>query len=169
METFWQRGYHGTSMRDLVRAMEISPQSIYDTFGGKRVLFLKSLERYERQASEKVKTILEQDDAGHQGIVALIALWQDQASQRPFKGCLIQRAAAEVGGEWLQVADLARNHYITLAQSIASRLNFGESQAQTVAQHLVAVCQGMIALANAGVSPSVIQSLARSAVGLLDP
>ncbi len=45
-ELFCVKGYNGTSMDDLVQTTGLSRSSIYDTFGDKHGLFLKTLELY---------------------------------------------------------------------------------------------------------------------------
>ena len=42
---FAAAGYGGTTMEELSRATGLGKQSIYNTFGGKRDLFLRALER----------------------------------------------------------------------------------------------------------------------------
>ena len=46
IECFWHRGYEATSVRDLAAAMGISGPSLYNTYGDKRALFKRALERY---------------------------------------------------------------------------------------------------------------------------
>lgn len=46
MHLFWRRGYEASSLTELLSAMRISRQSLYDTFGDKRRLFLAALDRY---------------------------------------------------------------------------------------------------------------------------
>jgi len=46
MRLFWERGYEGTSMADLTKAMRLSPPSIYAAFGGKKSLFELAAKRY---------------------------------------------------------------------------------------------------------------------------
>lgn len=43
---FWQRGYEGTSLSALTKAMGINVPSLYAAFGNKEMLFKKALERY---------------------------------------------------------------------------------------------------------------------------
>ena len=43
---FCDRGYEGTSTEALLGEMGISRQSLYDTFGDKRRLYLEALQRY---------------------------------------------------------------------------------------------------------------------------
>ena len=49
MSVFWAKGYAATSTDDLLRAMTIGRQSMYDTFGDKRRLYVEALERYSRR------------------------------------------------------------------------------------------------------------------------
>ena len=46
MQVFWHKGYEATSMEDLLSAMDLNRGSLYDTFGDKRQLFLKVMDRY---------------------------------------------------------------------------------------------------------------------------
>ena len=46
MRLFWKQGYEKTSMKDLVANMGVHKGSLYDTFGDKRSLYLKTLDRY---------------------------------------------------------------------------------------------------------------------------
>ncbi len=46
METFWLKGYDGTSLDDLTAAMGINRPSLYATFGCKRELFEQALDHY---------------------------------------------------------------------------------------------------------------------------
>src|SRR5258708_11103034 len=54
ISAFSQKGFAATSTDELMRAMEVGRQSMYDTFGDKRALFLKALEVY---VSENVRAM----------------------------------------------------------------------------------------------------------------
>lgn len=45
-QVFWEKGYHATSMQDLVNATGLNPGSLYNTFGNKHDLFLLCLNNY---------------------------------------------------------------------------------------------------------------------------
>src|SRR5258707_15255888 len=47
MDVFWQQGYEPTSPDDLIRAIGIGRQSMYDKFGDKHQLYLEALRLYE--------------------------------------------------------------------------------------------------------------------------
>src|SRR5579859_7267292 len=46
LHVFWRKGYEGTSLSDLTRAMGINRPSLYAAFGNKEELFRKALDRY---------------------------------------------------------------------------------------------------------------------------
>lgn len=60
-DTFWKRGYAGTSLDDLAAATGMNRPSLYAAFGDKRSLYLKTLERYRDQARAKSKELLADD------------------------------------------------------------------------------------------------------------
>jgi AcrR family transcriptional regulator len=60
-ETFWKRGYAGTSLDELAAATGMNRPSLYAAFGDKRSLYLKTLERYRDQARVKSKELLADD------------------------------------------------------------------------------------------------------------
>ncbi len=46
MRIFWEKGYEGTSLKDLESALSMKPGSIYAAFKSKENLFLLAMERY---------------------------------------------------------------------------------------------------------------------------
>ncbi len=48
---FWQKGYDGTSMADLVQATGMAKPGLYSTFGDKETLYAKALDKYFSEGS----------------------------------------------------------------------------------------------------------------------
>jgi AcrR family transcriptional regulator len=46
LQVFWRKGYEGTPLSDLTKAMRINRPSLYAAFGDKEALFRKVLDRY---------------------------------------------------------------------------------------------------------------------------
>ncbi|MBB5711853.1 AcrR family transcriptional regulator [Sphingomonas xinjiangensis] len=46
---FWERGYEGTSLSDILAATNLTKSSLYLVFGSKESLFPRALERYDRE------------------------------------------------------------------------------------------------------------------------
>ena len=55
VNAFWDSGFERTSLDDLMSKMRLGRQSLYDTFGDKRTLYLRALDEYRTvtQASTK--------------------------------------------------------------------------------------------------------------------
>ena len=72
MHLFWKKGYHATSMQDLVEAMGINRSSIYNTFGDKFALYLESLKRYQSKESSQAHHYLLQSQSPLEAITKFI-------------------------------------------------------------------------------------------------
>src|SRR6202030_3262348 len=46
LQVFWRKGYEGTSLSDLTKAVGVNRPSLYAAFGDKKALFRKALDRY---------------------------------------------------------------------------------------------------------------------------
>lgn len=46
LQVFWRKGYEGTSLSDLTKAVGVNRPSLYAAFGDKETLFRKALDRY---------------------------------------------------------------------------------------------------------------------------
>ncbi|MGH9747596.1 MAG: TetR/AcrR family transcriptional regulator [Candidatus Acidiferrales bacterium] len=63
LAVFWRKGYEGTAMSDLTRAMRINRPSIYAAFGNKEQLFRKVLDRYTAGPAAYVRQALNEPTA----------------------------------------------------------------------------------------------------------
>ncbi|MBC1428683.1 TetR/AcrR family transcriptional regulator [Listeria seeligeri] len=95
MHIFWEKGYEKTSMQDLVDHMGIHRRSIYDTFGDKHELFLKSLDCYEFRLNQIIKQQVKQDMTIKEKLETLFLSVSSVNNESP-KGCLIVNSAAEL-------------------------------------------------------------------------
>lgn len=60
MAVFWAKGYHDTSIRDLVDATGVNYYGLYSTFDDKHGLFLAALDRYRDTVTRQILAILDQ-------------------------------------------------------------------------------------------------------------
>ena len=97
---FWHKGYNGTSMQDLVDGLGISRSSIYDTYGDKHALFVKTLQRYEESVYEKVVEIVNQTAPAKEIIKQLLNfITSELLNDEQHKGCFLVNAAIEVADQ----------------------------------------------------------------------
>jgi TetR/AcrR family transcriptional repressor of nem operon len=80
---FWAKGYASSSTEDLLAAMNIGRQSLYNAFGDKRKLYLEALERYQRERSASHLERLNSSASPLSGIEALLLGWSDPVLWTP--------------------------------------------------------------------------------------
>lgn len=98
-EVFWRRGYNATSVRDLGEALQLSPSSLYRTFGDKHQLFLRALDRYREEESTGGRRRFRASRPTVADLVrsvTAIALGPDAETDDPI-GCFAVNTAAELG------------------------------------------------------------------------
>jgi TetR/AcrR family transcriptional repressor of nem operon len=94
---FWRKGYNGTSMQDLVDGLGISRSSLYDTYGDKHTLFLKSLENYKKTVSGKMEAIIGGAKSARDAVRELLEfIIGELLNDEEHKGCFLVNAAVEV-------------------------------------------------------------------------
>jgi TetR/AcrR family transcriptional repressor of nem operon len=99
MELFWAKGFHGTSMQDLVDNLGVNRQSLYDTFGGKHELFEAALERYRDLQSFPIRRALEQDGPVGEVLRGLFDGLITALIESDGKGCLMVNSTTELASQ----------------------------------------------------------------------
>jgi TetR/AcrR family transcriptional repressor of nem operon len=123
MHLFWTKGYEGTSLSDLESALGVGRQSLYNAFGDKRQLFLASLDRYRRRASEALVALA----SGSKGIDAIRAYFHASvdmlAGHGDHRGCFVARSLVDHGQHDPEVAQRCNvsNRHIQDSLAIALR------------------------------------------------
>jgi TetR/AcrR family transcriptional regulator, transcriptional repressor for nem operon len=96
MEVFGHYGYEGTSLQNLTDGLGIGRQSLYDTYGSKRDLFLAAVKHYVNEKTEAVVTHLERSSSVKQAITDIFhqvaAVLKDEAR---CKECFIMHSAID--------------------------------------------------------------------------
>jgi len=97
MEIFWSKGYGATSLDDLCEVTGLSRSSLYATFGSKRDLLLRSVERYVRQRNPQIAAALARPLPIRDAFAALAGELIDQIIAGPGRrGCFLGNCAAEL-------------------------------------------------------------------------
>jgi TetR/AcrR family transcriptional repressor of nem operon len=97
METFWSKGYEATSLDDLCEVTGLSRSSLYATFGSKRNLLLRSVDRYVEQRNPRLAAVLAQPVPVRDAFAALARQFIDQIVAGPGRrGCFLGNCAAEL-------------------------------------------------------------------------
>jgi TetR/AcrR family transcriptional regulator, transcriptional repressor for nem operon len=93
MDLFWERGYEGASMDDIVRASGIGRQSLYNEFGGKREIYLAALDRFAATDGGALFPLIERDGPIRKVLRELLENVIDVTIEdRDGKGCMLLNA-----------------------------------------------------------------------------
>ncbi len=97
MRVFWEKGYEGTSIGDLTRAMGINRSSLYTIFGDKEALFQQVLQRYQEGPMLYLQKALQEPTARR--VIEFLLKGAADLLTNPSnpKGCLTTQAALAVG------------------------------------------------------------------------
>jgi TetR/AcrR family transcriptional repressor of nem operon len=147
MLVFWQKGYHDTSMQDLVDATRLNRSSIYNSFGDKLSLYQETLNVYVRETQAQFAVALGQSTSA---LHALHAVFEDCLPQRPAgtQGCMHLQCKATMYHEpgikrWLEQSQEQTLHtfeqLITLGQEEGS-INKNQT-ARDYALHVVNILE----------------------------
>ena len=167
VELFWQRGYEGASMTMLLEAMEISRQSLYDTFGDKHKLFLAALDRYVGNLHVELRRLLGSEDSGRAGIRAVFDMVGRVVLDRPeHRSCMMANAALELGQHDADVRGRVAGHLAQVEELFHGALErdrmaggiAGDRDIRAAARCLVNAIHGLGVLGRGGVSRSVIDA-----------
>lgn len=95
-DLLWSKGYEATSLDDLCEATGLSRSSLYATFGSKRNLLLRSVDRYVERRTPSIAAILAQGPV-RDAFAALLRQFIDQiVAGSGRRGCFIGNCAAEL-------------------------------------------------------------------------
>lgn len=93
---FWEKGYEATSLTELVKAMGISRQSMYNTFGNKHALFLQCLEFYIHEHYKKMKADFTAPIHAEEKLNNMLSMMAEFFTCPNSKGCFTSFAIQEM-------------------------------------------------------------------------
>lgn len=121
MDVFWSRGYHGTSLPDLLGATELSRGSLYAAFGDKRALFLLALDRYIADGLTRLDLELGSRGTALAGIRACMAGYVKRTGgAHGRRGCLLVATTMELTAHDPEVAHRIRRFFKAMETRLAA-------------------------------------------------
>jgi TetR/AcrR family transcriptional repressor of nem operon len=177
-DLFWRQGYKATSVRDLVEATGVAESSLYNSFGGKRGLFLQAIRRYRTFLDGFLKR-LQQYDPPIEGIRWFFGtIATGLAKQRDFRGCLITNTTIELAPHDVEIQAELRSIYQDVEDTFAKVLRKARTRGEFASRHsttamaryLTQNLEGMRVLAKSNPGPRALRGMADTTLSLLfDP
>jgi TetR/AcrR family transcriptional regulator, transcriptional repressor for nem operon len=169
---FCEKGYAAASTDELMRAMKISRQSMYDTFGDKRHLYLEAYQRYVADSVDEQIGCLEKSSSPIDGIEKMLLTFATRTERDGIVGCMGVNAICEFGRSDPEVTSLGDAEGTRFIVALEQALRQAKSKKEisktlkesAAAQFLQATLSGMKVAAKAGADTEALKSIAHFAL-----
>lgn len=179
VELFWSRGYYASSMKDIEKALDMRPGSLYATFGSKSGLFAEALEAYASRAGDGFRQIIEGSPSVVDGLKRYLRSFARPCSldaQAPAQACMLIKTLLEVNAEdtalLTQVKTMLATIELGLCEVLVQAKAMGELRADVECPRLARLLQaqiiGLRAFAERNVPDAQIAALADDMASMID-
>jgi TetR/AcrR family transcriptional regulator, transcriptional repressor for nem operon len=169
---FSEKGYDGTSTQDLCAAMKIGRQSFYDTFTGKREIFLAALRRYVEQRTLESASALAQAPSAFAGLETLLYSVANEPAKVRLRGCMGVGAMCDLGISDPEVQAIGEEGSARVLAQLVDTVRRAKKEGSVArgvdeadaAALIQTTLIGMRVLAKSGAPPALLRSAAKSAL-----
>lgn len=176
MLAFWQHGYEGTSMADLVAATGLASARLYAAFGSKEGLFREAVERYEEGDGAFAEHALQSADVREAVEKMLLEAVSTYTRRGRPQGCMVVSAATNYAADNEDVMRWLASHRKARTQSIIDRLEVAQrdgalkpgTDVLSLGDYYAALLHGLSVQARDGVGKARLQALIAPALAPLD-
>ena len=178
IDLFAAKGYTDTSMEDIVRATGVSRYGLYGTFGNKRELFEKALDRYaEHMGRQSFLRLLEPDAS----LAEIRRIFEERieymSAEGGLKSCLFIHSTMELAPGDHGLKEVLQKFMGRIAKVLAIGLRSAQERGEVRADldvraagdHLTGLMFGLAVLARAGYRREALEGLVDSALKALQP
>ena len=177
LAVFWEKGYEATSTDDLVRAMGIGRQSMYDTFGDKHRLYLEALRLYETDTGAELFRRIYESPSPFGALCDYILAIADGTPGDRARGCFFVNATTELAPSDPDVAAVIRASSARCEAAFERMLREAKQcggvdrsvDERVAARFLLSTIRGLRVSAKAGVEPDDLRAIATLALSSLKP
>jgi TetR/AcrR family transcriptional regulator, transcriptional repressor for nem operon len=165
---FSQQGFAATSTDDLMRVMDVGRQSMYDTFGDKRTLFLKALKMYVAESVHSINVELERSGSALSAVQKALVTFAERKDLSSAEGCMGLNAISEFGQRDADVTRITRSAARVQRQTLMRVLTRARKQGElssdadldSMADFFESTLAGIRMAAKAGKSRQTLQNIA---------
>lgn len=165
MFLFWQRGFAATSIAELEEATGLKRQSLYNAFGDKKELYVRSLELYREQTYAALAPLRE-ESAGVSAVVDVIRGLLDLQKKVECAGCMVVKAAFDLQVKDEEIVESVRRASACMrthfARCLQRSIDRGELQQaadpKALANYLFTLVNGLNALAQTGADRNEVEA-----------
>lgn len=174
MNLFWRLGYENTSLEALMQETGVAKQSLYDTFGDKRSLYLKALAYYRDETNGDMERMLDTTPAVKDGFAKLLFGLAAQTRDQHERGCLLLSANLQRDPKDAVLTEFLRDNQARVEAIFLRALRRGQKQGEVsdkedvaaLGRFFVVTIQGMRALARLKSDRKALEQVAKIALAV---
>ena len=172
MEVFWEQGYEGTGLTDLLQATGLAKASLYAAFGNKNAMYEQALVHYERLVVDKAVQVLKNEatpawDRLNNFLSAPIIAMDREGDRR---GCFLCNAAADRATRDDDTAAMIRRGYDKLLDGLSVVIRqLDHDRTDQLAPLALATYSGLRIMARAGVETQMLEQSRNACLVALNP
>lgn len=174
MHLFWRLGYENTSLEDLMKVMGIAKQSLYDTFGDKRALYLKALAYYRDRTNRQGQKMLNEIPSVRDGFAKLLYGIAAETREQQERGCLLLSANLQRDPKDTVIRDFLRDNQARVEAIFRQALVRAQKQSElppqedpaALARYFIVTIQGMRSMARLESNRKALEQVARVALAV---
>lgn len=175
MNVFWKKGYEGTSLSDLTKAMRINRPSLYAAFGNKEQLFRKVVDRYNHGPNACFASALA-DPNIRKGLATLLSrVVENLSNPKNPRGCLMVQGALSCGNDADPIRKELAARRMAGECALKQRFQLALDQKQipptanpaALAKYFATLIHGLSVQASTGASRAELQSVADLALATI--
>lgn len=176
VDLFWYKGFNGTSAQDLVDELGISRSSLYDTFGDKHAIFIKSLQRYCKKLAGSMVAFIDQSENVEATIKHIFKVASAEAVEDQLaKGCFMVNTIIELAPHDKDVAAIVKQYIQDIENALCRAIEKGQDQgvfskrqtAQSLARFLFNNLSGIRVASKSGTDAKVYDDVVGVALSVL--
>ncbi|MEM1322777.1 MAG: TetR/AcrR family transcriptional regulator [Bacteroidota bacterium] len=134
IELFWKKGYHATSIQDLVSHLGINRASLYNSFGDKKSLFNKAMKGYQQQNQSEIQQLLDSQLPVKEFIrLFLYRVIKQSVNDPDCKGCFVVNATIELAPLDEFISGFASDNFAGFSVLFSNLILKGQEQGEIAA------------------------------------
>lgn len=178
VDIFRRRGYKTTTPEELVTHLGISRSSLYNTFGDKHSLFIRSLQRYQEQTSKALNDLADGRDDAITAIRKIFNFTVNSCLEDAMpKGCFLVNSIVEFGPDEKEAVAIVKESMDANRATLLRIIKRGQKEGSistiakpgALADYLVNCLSGISISTKGGADRAACEAIIRNSLAILLP
>ena len=175
MQVFWQKGFESASIADLIKGTGINRGSLYNAFGGKQALFVKSLLKYDADRQVMLARLEALDDPKKAITTFFDNTVASTMADQAHKGCFLFNTALNITSHDKEVRQIVTKGVAEIEAFFRRGIEVGQARGEmpkgldpaVTAKTLLALVVAIRVLGRGVYTQAALQAIADEAKKLL--